>query len=79
MKRGRNCFYDEMDKLFSSFLNTYLRVFNNSFPAKNKLSYNYNKAWLTVGIRTSCQHKSSTYYVGIQIILYFISTTKKIL
>jgi Notch-like protein len=48
---------DEVDKIFNSFLNTYLRVFNKSFPVK-KSYHNYNnKAWLTVGIRISCQHK----------------------
>jgi hypothetical protein len=52
---------DEVDKLFNSFLNIYLRVFNGCFPVK-KLSCNYNnKAWLTVDIRILCQHKRDLY------------------
>jgi hypothetical protein len=33
---------DEVDKIFNSFLNTYLRDFNNSFPVK-KSFYNYSR------------------------------------
>jgi exonuclease III len=40
---------EEVDKLFNNFLNTYLRIFNISFPVK-KLFNKYNdKAWLTTG------------------------------
>jgi hypothetical protein len=39
----------------------YLRIFNSSFPVK-KLFNKYNdKAWLTTGIRISCQHKRNLY------------------
>jgi hypothetical protein len=47
----------DVDNIFNSFLNTYLRAFNSSFPLR-KIFHNYdNKAWLTAGIRISCQHK----------------------
>jgi hypothetical protein len=52
---------NEVDKLLNNFLDTHLRIFNSSFPVK-KLFNNYNdKAWLTAGIRISCQHKRSLY------------------
>ncbi|PNF21509.1 hypothetical protein B7P43_G13548 [Cryptotermes secundus] len=47
----------DVDNMFNSFLNTYLRVFNGSFPLR-KIFHNYdNKVWLTAGIRILCQHK----------------------
>jgi hypothetical protein len=47
----------DVDKLFNSFLNTYLRIYNSCFPYQ-KITCSYdNKAWLTAGIRNSCQHK----------------------
>jgi hypothetical protein len=47
----------DVDKIFNSFLNTYLKVFNNSFLVR-KIFHNYNnRAWLTAGIRISCHHK----------------------
>jgi hypothetical protein len=38
----------EVDKIFSSFLNTYLRVFNNRFPVRKIFLNHNNRAWLTV-------------------------------
>jgi hypothetical protein len=52
---------DEVDKLFNNFLNKHLRIFNSRFAVK-KFFNNYNdKAWLTTGIRISCQHKRNLY------------------
>jgi hypothetical protein len=52
---------NKVNKLFSNFLNMYLRIFNSSFPV-NELFHNYNdKAWLKAGIRISCQHKRNLY------------------
>jgi hypothetical protein len=46
------------DTIFNSFLNTYLRIFHSSFPAKkiycSKLKANN---LITSGIRISCRHK----------------------
>jgi hypothetical protein len=50
-----------VDKLFNNFLNTYLRSFNSGFPVKNLFNKYNDKAWLTTGIRISCQHKRNLY------------------
>jgi hypothetical protein len=55
---------EDADKIFNGFLNIYLRNFNNCFPIKKVLSKYNNKAWLTVGIRTLCQHKRNLYILS---------------
>jgi hypothetical protein len=45
----------DVDKI--CFLNTYLRVFNSSFPVRKTFQNYNNKSRLTAGIRISCQHK----------------------
>ena len=46
---------------FKNFLNAYLRHFNHSFPYK-KVRINHNKkAWITKGIKISCQRKRDLY------------------
>jgi hypothetical protein len=51
----------DMDTIFNSFLNTYLRIFYSNFPSKQtKVVTRYNP-WLTKGIRVSCQHKRDLY------------------
>jgi hypothetical protein len=52
---------EEADSIFNSFLNTYLRLFNHSFPIKKFYHKHNNKVWLTVSIRISCQHKRDLY------------------
>jgi hypothetical protein len=52
---------DDVDKIFNSFFNSYLRAFNNSFPVR-KIFHKYsNRPWLTAGIRISCHHKRNLY------------------
>jgi hypothetical protein len=52
---------DDVNKTCNSFLNSYLRVFNNSFPVR-KIFHKYsNRPWLTAGIRISCHHKRNLY------------------
>jgi hypothetical protein len=48
---------NDVNTVFNSFLNTFLRHHYSSFPVikVNKLSY--HNSWITSGIRTSCQHK----------------------
>jgi hypothetical protein len=47
----------DIDTLFNSFLNNYLRIFYNHFP-KHKFAKRHNYTlWMTFGIRTSCKHK----------------------
>jgi len=50
---------DEVNKMFNSFLDTYLKIFNSSFPLKRVhiTKKNNNKSWITLGILTSCKHK----------------------
>jgi hypothetical protein len=47
----------DVDEIFNSFLNNYLRVFNSSFPFRRTFYKYDNKAWLTVEIRNLCHHK----------------------
>jgi len=52
---------DDVDTKFKNFLNVYLRNFYHSFPYK-KVHINHNKkAWLTKGIKISCQRKRDLY------------------
>jgi hypothetical protein len=50
-----------VDKIFISFLSTYFRAFNSSFPVQKTFQNYNNKAWLTAGIRISCQHRQDLY------------------
>jgi len=50
--------------VFNNFLNTYLRIFNSSFPLQKVYSTHNNKPWITTGITTSCQHKRELYLIN---------------
>jgi hypothetical protein len=50
-----------VDLIFNSFLNTYLRIFYHSFLLKILCHNQYNKAWITTGIKISGQHKRGLY------------------
>ena len=52
---------ENVDSVFNSFLNTYLRIFHHSFPLKKVYHSQYNKAWITTGIKISSQHKRDLY------------------
>jgi hypothetical protein len=56
-----NVFVDkDVDTIFNSFLNTYLRIFYSSFPIR-KVKAKYKKnPWITHGIKISC-HKRELY------------------
>jgi hypothetical protein len=57
-----NVFLDEdVNVIFNNFLNTYLRIFNASFPVRKFLVKANTKPWLTSGIRTSCLRKRELY------------------
>jgi hypothetical protein len=49
---------DNVNNMFSSFLDSYLNIFYSSFPLKRVLIANksYNK-WITPGILISCKRK----------------------
>jgi hypothetical protein len=49
---------DDVNKIFNSFLDTYLKNFNSSFPLKRvRVTNKTNKNWITLGILTSCKRK----------------------
>jgi hypothetical protein len=52
---------NDVNQLFNSFLNIFLRIYYSSFPliqAKSKMNQN---SWITPGIITSCKHKRELY------------------
>jgi hypothetical protein len=52
---------ENVDSLFNSFLNTYLKIFHHSFSLKKVYHSQHNKAWITTGIKISSQHKRDLY------------------
>jgi hypothetical protein len=57
-----NVFNDnDTDTAFNNFLNTFLRIFNASFLKKSTKLRQNSKAWLTTGIKTSCNNKRKIY------------------
>ena len=52
---------EDVDTNFKHFLNVYLRNFNHSFPYKKVHINHHKKAWLTKGIKISCQRKRDLY------------------
>jgi hypothetical protein len=55
---------EDVNAMFNSFLNIYLRIFNSSFPLKKVINRNNNDSnWITSGIRTSWRHKRVLYYI----------------
>ena len=51
----------DVDTLFNSFLNNYLRIFHNHFPQCKFTKRHNHTHWMTLGIRTSCKHKRLLY------------------
>jgi hypothetical protein len=53
-----NVFVDkDVDTIFNSFLNTYLRIFYSSFPIRKVKAKSKKNPWITYGIKISCCHK----------------------
>ena len=50
-----------VDSLFNSFINDYLRLFYTSFPSCKISERSNNNSWLTPGIRASCNRKRLLY------------------
>jgi hypothetical protein len=48
---------ENIDIMFNSFFNTYIRLFSPSFPPVRINSRKKQKIWITQGIRKSCIHK----------------------
>jgi hypothetical protein len=51
---------NDVNKIFNSFLNTYLRNFYASFPLKS-INNKTKTPWITIGIKTSCIQKRKPY------------------
>jgi hypothetical protein len=51
----------DVDSLFNSFLNDYLRIFYTSFPSHKSVKRSNNNSWITPGIRISCRRKKCLY------------------
>jgi hypothetical protein len=57
-----NVFVDQdIDIIFNSFLNTYLKIFNCTFPKKLVMNNTKHNPWMTRGIRISCHTKRELY------------------
>jgi len=49
---------EDVNKMFNSFLDTYLKIANSSFPLRRVYITKKNiENWITSGILTSCKHK----------------------
>jgi len=48
---------NDVNIMFSSFLNIYLRIFYSSFPPIRTKGRNDKNNWITLGIKTSCKCK----------------------
>jgi hypothetical protein len=53
---------DDVNIMFKSFLNTYLKIFYSSFPQKIIIP-SKTSDWITTGIVTSCKRKRELYIV----------------
>jgi hypothetical protein len=51
----------DVDTLFNSFLNNYLRIFHNHFPQRKFIKRHNHNPWITHGIKISCKHKRLLY------------------
>src|SRR5215471_17492795 len=48
---------DDVNVMFNSFLDTYLKLYYSSFPLKRVYINKMHKNWITSGILTSCKRK----------------------
>jgi hypothetical protein len=53
--------HDDINKLFNSFLNTFLLIFESCFPLQTSTLKAKKNEWITKGIRVSCKWKESLY------------------
>jgi hypothetical protein len=54
----------DLDKLFNSSLNSYLRIFYSSFPNKKITMKNNKKPWIMSEIKKLCQNKEYLYLLS---------------
>jgi len=48
---------EDVNLMLNSFLDTYLKIFNTSFPLTKVINQNKGNLWITPGILTSCKRK----------------------
>lgn len=63
-----------VDTLFNSFLNDYLRLFYSSFPPRKRSERSKNNSWITPSIRTHCKRKRFTFLLRTVMILILKTT-----
>jgi hypothetical protein len=51
----------DVDSLFNIVLNNYLRIVYTSFPLRKIIERGKSRQWITMGIKTSCNHKRQLY------------------
>jgi hypothetical protein len=51
----------DVDSLFNIFLNNYLKIVYTSFPLRKIIERGKSRQWITMGIKTSCNHKRQLY------------------
>jgi hypothetical protein len=51
----------DVDTLFNSFLNNYVRIFYTSFPPRKIIERSDDHSWITPGVRISCRRKRCLY------------------
>ena len=54
---------EDVNNMFNSFLNNYIRIFNSSFPLQTIMTKNKStkNKWITKGIKNSCSTKRELY------------------
>jgi hypothetical protein len=52
---------NDVNLIFKSFLNTFLRIYYSSFPLTQVKSKMTQNSWITSGITTFCKHKRNLY------------------
>jgi len=52
---------EDVNTVFTAFLDIYLKIFYSSFPKKVIQLTPKRNDWITLGIRTSCNHKRELY------------------
>jgi hypothetical protein len=55
---------EDVNLMYNSFLNTYLRLFYASFPLTRVTSQNKCNRWITVGMQTSRKHKRELFLLN---------------
>jgi len=65
MNAGGEVFsHDNVNSIFNSFSDTYLRIFQTSFLTKRICSSLNIKPWLTQGIKTTCHNNNKIYQIS---------------